>query len=31
VLGTDIDALVDWLRSNPQALEQAAPGRIVRD
>jgi 5'-nucleotidase len=31
VLGTDIDALVDWLRSNPQALEQAVPGRIVRD
>ncbi|MDR7295659.1 5'-nucleotidase [Pelomonas aquatica] len=31
VLGTDIDALVDWLRSNPQALEQAAPGRIVRE
>lgn len=31
VLGTDVDALVDWLRGNPQALEQAAPGRIVRE
>lgn len=31
VLGTDVDALVEWLRSNPQAVEQAAPGRIVRE
>lgn len=31
VLGTDIDALVDLLRDNPQAVTQAAPGRIVRD
>jgi 5'-nucleotidase len=31
VLGTDIDALTEWLRSNPQAVEQAAPGRIVRE
>lgn len=31
VLGADIDALVDWLSSNPRALEQAAPGRIVRE
>ena len=31
VLGTDIDALVDLLRDNPQAITQAAPGRIVRD
>jgi 5'-nucleotidase len=31
VLGTDIDALVAWLQSNPQALEQTTPGRIVRE
>lgn len=31
VLGTDIDALVGLLRENPQAVTQAAPGRIVRD
>lgn len=31
VLGTDIDSLVDWLKANPQAVEQAAPGRIVRE
>ncbi|CAM3828452.1 bifunctional metallophosphatase/5'-nucleotidase [Roseateles saccharophilus] len=31
VLGTDIDALVDLLRANPDAVRQAAPGRIVRD
>ena len=31
VLGTDIDALVELLRDNPQALPQAATGRIVRD
>lgn len=31
VLGTDIDALVELLGSRPQALEQAAPGRIVRE
>lgn len=30
VLGTDVDALVYWLKTNPQAVEQAAPGRIVR-
>lgn len=31
VLGTDIDALVALLSSQPQAVEQAAPGRIVRE
>lgn len=31
VLGTDIDALVELLRSSPDALVQATPGRIVRD
>ncbi|RZL37766.1 MAG: bifunctional metallophosphatase/5'-nucleotidase [Rubrivivax sp.] len=31
VLGTDIDALVDWLRGQPRAVELAAPGRIVRE
>lgn len=31
VLGTDIDALVELLRDNPQALARATPGRIVRD
>lgn len=31
VLGTDIDALVELLRDNPKAIEQAAPGRIVRE
>ncbi|NCT81832.1 MAG: bifunctional metallophosphatase/5'-nucleotidase [Comamonadaceae bacterium] len=31
VLGTDIDALVELLRDNPQAVTQATPGRIVRD
>jgi 5'-nucleotidase len=31
VLGTDIDALVDMLRANPDAPQQATPGRIVRD
>ena len=31
VLGTDIDALVETLRDNPNALNQAAPGRILRD
>ncbi|MFT7774947.1 bifunctional metallophosphatase/5'-nucleotidase [Roseateles sp.] len=31
VLGTDIDALVELLRDAPQAVTQAAPGRIVRD
>lgn len=31
VLGTDIDSLVEWLRDNPQALTQAAPGRIVKE
>jgi 5'-nucleotidase len=31
VLGTDIDALVEHLRSSPDALSQATPGRVVRD
>lgn len=31
VLGTDIDALVELLRDNPKAVEQAAPSRIVRE
>jgi 5'-nucleotidase len=31
VLGTDIDALVELLRDNPQAVMQSAPGRILRD
>ncbi|WP_457422477.1 bifunctional metallophosphatase/5'-nucleotidase [Roseateles sp. P5_E7] len=31
VLGTDIDALVELLRSQPQAVERTAPGRIVRE
>ncbi|MDR7268864.1 5'-nucleotidase [Pelomonas saccharophila] len=31
VLGTDIDALVDMLSHNPKALDEAAPGRIVRE
>jgi 5'-nucleotidase len=31
VLGTDIDALVNLLGANPRAVEQAAPGRIVRE
>ncbi|HEY9105597.1 MAG TPA: bifunctional metallophosphatase/5'-nucleotidase [Roseateles sp.] len=31
VLGSDIDALVELLSTNPQALLEAAPGRIVRD
>ena len=31
VLGTDIDALVDMLRAEPQAAQKATPGRIVRD
>ena len=31
VLGTDIDALVELLRDNPQAVLQSAPGRILRD
>lgn len=31
VMGSDIDALVEYLRDNAQALAQAAPGRIVRD
>ena len=31
VLGTDIDALVDYLRETPQALSLAAPGRIMRE
>ncbi|MFN3303594.1 MAG: bifunctional metallophosphatase/5'-nucleotidase [Roseateles sp.] len=31
VLGTDIDALVALLSSQPQAVERAAPGRIVRE
>lgn len=31
VLGTDIDALIGLLRENPQAVNQATPGRIVRE
>ena len=31
VLGTDIDALVDLLSSQPQAVERIAPGRITRE
>lgn len=31
VLGTDIDALVELLASQPQAVDQVAPGRIVRE
>lgn len=30
VVGPDIDALVEWLAENPQALAQIAPGRIQR-
>ncbi|RZI99424.1 MAG: bifunctional metallophosphatase/5'-nucleotidase, partial [Rubrivivax sp.] len=30
VLGTDIDALVETLKEHPDAVEQAAPGRILR-
>ncbi len=29
-LGTDVDALVEWLSENPKAIDQARPGRIVR-
>ncbi len=29
-VGPDIDAFEEWLRENPKALEQIAPGRIVR-
>ncbi len=29
-LGPDIDALVEWLRDNPDAVKQIQPGRIVR-
>ena len=28
VVGPDVDALVEWLAENPQALAQATPGRI---
>lgn len=31
IVGTDVDALVELLRANPQAVERAAPGRIVRE
>lgn len=31
VLGTDIDALVELLRDNPKALDQAVAGRIVQE
>ena len=31
VLGTDIDSLVDYVKSTPQALSLAAPGRIVKE
>ncbi len=30
LIGADIDAFVDYLRDNPQALEQASTGRITR-
>jgi 5'-nucleotidase len=29
-LGPDIDALVEWLRDNPEAVKQIQPGRILR-
>ena len=29
-LGPDIDALVEWLKDNPEAVKQIQPGRIVR-
>jgi 5'-nucleotidase len=29
-LGPDIDALVEWLRDNPDAVKQIQPGRILR-
>lgn len=31
VLGTDIDALVELLGARPEAVSEAAPGRITRD
>jgi len=31
IVGTDIDALVELLRADPQAVERATPGRIVRE
>ncbi|MEO6276931.1 bifunctional metallophosphatase/5'-nucleotidase [Roseateles sp.] len=31
VLGTDIDALVELLRNQPQAVERTSSGRIVRE
>lgn len=31
VLGTDIDALVELLKARPDSIEQAAPGRILRE
>ena len=30
-LGMDIDAFEEWLRENPKAMDQIAPGRIVRN
>lgn len=29
-LGVDVDALVEWLAENPNAMDQIQPGRIVR-
>jgi 5'-nucleotidase len=29
-VGPDIDAFEEWLRDNPKAVDQIAPGRIVR-
>jgi 5'-nucleotidase len=29
-VGPDIDAFEEWLRENPKAVDQIAPGRIVR-
>lgn len=31
VLGVDVDALVEFLKANPQAVDQALPGRIVHE
>ncbi len=31
VMGTDIDALVELLQTDPKALDRATPGRIVRE
>ncbi len=31
VVGSDIDALVEWLSTNSKALDNVAPGRITRE